>query len=122
MKHLITSVFLTIRFIYLLITNHLANKVIVGANCCLLWGNEVKSTDIYISFSKQPLWDFTKDRDAREYPPKHQEFSDMDDYGVPDDEVFWYTPEAKDFIKVIWGKPFGWRVCEFTLSVSDELE
>jgi len=104
MGRFITSVILTVRYLFLLLVNK--EKVIVGSWSHIKYGDEPEHHISYISFSKEP--DYA---------------ADLDDYGFRDDEVYAYITK-KEFLQRLWVRHehLNWRITDFRLNISELLE
>lgn len=81
--------------------------VICGAYVDVRWSDE-KTTPhyYYLSFANDP-----NDSDT------------ADEYGYPDDEVFYYLSSIKDLVRIVlFGHPHGWRVKALRLNTAHLLE
>ena len=111
MTDFINSLRQTIRYLVVLLRALYSDKIIIGAYCRTAWSdNDDGLTISYISFSPAPA--IYSDNDY-----------EMDDYGVLDDDVFYYATR-KEFLKLLWSEhPIDkWRITGFVLSVTELMD
>lgn len=88
-----------------------SDKIIIGAYCRTVWGELDDGLTIsYISFSPAP-------------PIYSDNDYEMDDYGVLDDDVFYYSTRA-EFLKLMWSEHEidGWRITGFVPNITELVE
>ena len=111
MTDFINNIIQTIRYLFVLLRTSYSGKTIVGAYCRTVWSDLDEGLEIsYISFSPAPAI-----YSGNEY--------EMDDYGVLDDDVFYYATRM-EFLKRLWTpNPIdGWRITGFALNITDHLD
>lgn len=106
----LSAVTSTINFIYSFFVAWTTRQTIIGAYCLVDWKDEVGQPVIcYISFSEPPQ--IYGDVDL-----------EMDDFGVMDDDVFYYATHT-ELLKRLWTKSIdGWKVRSCRLVVAEVLE
>lgn len=108
MNDFIKRVSMTISYLFAVLRASRSGKVIIGAYCRLKWDDQDDGLTIsYISFSPAP-------------PIYSDNEYEMDDYGVLDDDVFYYATRT-EFMKRLWTKnPVdNWRITGFIPSVTE---
>lgn len=112
MTNFVNSLLQTIRYLFVLLRAFYSDKIIIGAYCRTVWGDQDDDwlTISYISFSRAPAI----------YSDNEYE---MDDYGVLDDDVFYYATRT-EFIKRLWtpNPVDGWRITGFFPTVTSTLD
>lgn len=110
MNGFINSLRQTIRYLVVLLRVFYSDKIIIGAYCHTMWDDSDELTLSYISFSSAPA--IYSDNDY-----------EMDDYGVLDDDVFYYATRT-EFLKLLWSEhPMDkWRITGFFPSVTESVE
>ena len=83
----------------------IGKKIMVGMDAQIYWAEEGELLHYYLSFSKDPV------------------YLQWDDFGVLDDDVFYYLDGLKEAISCTW-KPHsdGWVITNGNLVTSDIAE
>jgi hypothetical protein len=83
----------------------IGKKIMVGMDAQIYWAEEGELLHYYLSFSKDPV------------------YLQWDDFGVLDDDVFYYLDGLKEAISCTW-KPHsdGWIITNGNLVTSDIAE
>ena len=83
----------------------IGKKILVGLDAQIYWAEEGTLLFYYLSFSKDPVE------------------SRWDDFGVLDDDVFYYLDGIKEAFKFIWNQnQDGWIITNGNLVTSDIAE
>jgi len=106
----INSVRLTIKYLWTILRTFYSDEMIIGAYCRMDWSGHDYPEICYISFSSEP----------RIYEGDDYE---MDDYGILDDDIFYYSGR-KEFMNRLWTKhPIDtWRIAGFVMNTSKPLK
>jgi hypothetical protein len=110
MANFINSLYQTIRYFFLIMKEFGSDKVIIGTYARTVWSDQDEPMISYISFSPAP--NIYSDNDY-----------EMDDYGVLDDDVFYYATRM-EFAKRLWTEhPVdNWRITGFWLNTTELVE
>lgn len=110
MANFVNSMYQTIRYFFLMMKEFGSDKIIIGAYCRTVWSDQDEPMISYISFSQAP--DIYSDNDY-----------EMDDYGVLDDDVFYYATRM-ELAKRFWTQhpTDNWRVTGFALNTTELVE
>ena len=93
----------TVRVLLTMLAIKVRGLILIGCKCRLEFP-EGRSF-LYLSFSADP-----------------EDSSYFDDYGIPDDEIFYYLDKWTELIKYAWTEhPYGWRISETQLVYADEI-
>jgi len=103
----------TIKFLFLWAKALRTDSIICGAFVNLKWFDEPEAMigGYYISFSADPAESDSDDYDL------------FDDYGYPDDDVFYYMASVGQLINLTWRQHIdGWRIHTGTLNTATDIE
>jgi hypothetical protein len=99
---MIRKALLTFRLLKDYLKNVIAEEgVLVGIDALVQWDDDSDTRTYYLSFSKDPV------------------YLQWDDFGVQDDDVFYYLDGIKEAISVIWNThDDGWQIIDGNLVIA----